>query len=481
MRAGWLEAAIVATLLGSFLTIPIPWAHLALGTAFVVLSGAHLAVRWRTYRAVLRRWHRRAAASGALIGSAAVMTAAGFVQWAGLPAAIGWHSAASLLLVLLAAGHATRRLRRRRRKTGAKWHTEPVSVVSAPTTASRRGERAAVLAAGLVWLALLVFPLLHLAVAAPPAAAMVSLAVVLGTLLLAYLRAVWLIAREGVPRVCWVELAVVVAAAVLLPLLFGGVWFGATVFLAALVGLSYSGWRALAGIGVVTLLAVATGLPSAPAEPQLLSVLLLTPLAGVVIVVVVRQLQLSREVSRLSAEAERLRLARELHDSVKQHAFIAAMEIGAARSGDSGQAEHLEAAAAAVGQVQQRLSGVLDELRPTRGALAPAIRKLTGEWSARTGLPVELELSGCDQTSAEPLLPVAAEALSNVERHAAASAVTLHVHAGELLICDDGAGFDVGAAGHGLAGMRERLTALGGTLDVTSGPDGTTVRARCPR
>jgi ammonia channel protein AmtB len=120
MRAGGLEAAIGATLLGSFLTIPIPWAHLVLGTAFALLSAAHLALRWRTYRAVLRRWHRRAAASGALAGSAAVTTAAGLVQWAGLPAAISWHAAASLALVLLTAGHATRRLWRRRRRTGAK-------------------------------------------------------------------------------------------------------------------------------------------------------------------------------------------------------------------------------------------------------------------------------------------------------------------------------------------------------------------------
>jgi hypothetical protein len=69
------------------------------------MPGAHLAVRWHTSRAVLRRWCRRAAASGALIGSAVVMTAAaGFVQWSGVPAAIPRHSAASLLLVALSAG-----------------------------------------------------------------------------------------------------------------------------------------------------------------------------------------------------------------------------------------------------------------------------------------------------------------------------------------------------------------------------------------
>jgi signal transduction histidine kinase len=224
-----------------------------------------------------------------------------------------------------------------------------------------------------------------------------------------------------------------------------------------------------------------TGLASAPPEPQLLAVLLTTPLAGVVAVVVVHQIEVGRELSQLTAEAERLRLARELHDSVKQHAFVAAMEIGAVRGGGPDAAEHLDVAAAAVTEVQRRLSGVLDELRPAPGELAPALRTLVADFSTRTGLPVEVDLPGCDGAPADPLLPVTAEALTNIERHAAASAVTLRVHAGELVIRDDGVGFDVATAGHGLSGMRERLSARGGSLDVRSGSSGTTVRARCPQ
>lgn len=64
-------------------------------------------------------------------------------------------------------------------------------------------------------------------------------------------------------------------------------------------------------------MAVVTGLLSDAPAPQLLSVPLLTALAGVVVVVVVRQVVLTRELARVTAEAERLRLARELHDSVK--------------------------------------------------------------------------------------------------------------------------------------------------------------------
>jgi hypothetical protein len=102
------------------------------------------------------------------------MTAAGFGQWASVPAAIPWHSAASLLLILLTAGHAARRLWRRRRKSGATWQTEPVSPMGTPMAAARRGERAAVLAAGLVWLTLLAFPLLRLTVAEQHATAMAN-------------------------------------------------------------------------------------------------------------------------------------------------------------------------------------------------------------------------------------------------------------------------------------------------------------------
>lgn len=340
------------------------------------------------------------------------------------------------------------------------------------------------LAVGLVWLLLLLFPVTVLA-GLRPTVTVAGAAVLLGVLLLAYVRAVLLIAREGAPSLYPVQFAIVTAAAVVLPLACGGQWFGATVFLSALAGLSWPARRALLAVSAASLLAVATGLPAAVPQPQLLSVLLLTPLAGVAVIATVRQIALGRELSRLSAEAERLRLARELHDSVKQHAFIAAMELGAVRGrsvADPDLKDHLDAAADAVGQVQRGLSGVLDELRPAPGELAPALRRLADGFTGRTGLPVDLTLSGRAGTPAEPLLPVAAEALANIERHAAASRVTITWRPGELVVRDDGTGFGTGAAaGHGLAGMRERLAAFGGTMEVASGPSGTTVRARCPR
>jgi signal transduction histidine kinase len=56
-------------------------------------------------------------------------------------------------------------------------------------------------------------------------------------------------------------------------------------------------------------------------------------------------------------QTERLRLAHELYDSAKQHAFVAAMELAAARAGGTAAVEHLDAAATAISEVQRGLAG----------------------------------------------------------------------------------------------------------------------------
>lgn len=349
-----------------------------------------------------------------------------------------------------------------------------------------RSERVAVLAAALAWLVLLVYPLAYLVSQPPPVMEAVPALVALAALVVAHVRAAVLIARAGAPRLRPVELAVVATVAVSLPLVFDpAAWFGGTVFLAALVALSWPAGRALLGVAATTALAVVTAVLRDPPAAQAVSVALTTALAGVIVVVVVRQAVLARELARVTAEAERLRLARELHDSVKQHAFIAAMELGAARArlpgdGGDGAAAHVDRAAEAVARLQRELSGVIDELRPVGGELAPALRRLVTAWAARTGTVATLDVETDRVLPAEPLLPVASEALANVERHAGASRVTLVVGDGELTVTDNGSGFDPVVQGHGLRGIRERLAECGGTLEVSSGPSGTTLRARCP-
>jgi two-component system sensor histidine kinase UhpB len=76
--------------------------------------------------------------------------------------------------------------------------------------------------------------------------------------------------------------------------------------------------------------------------------------------------------------------------------------------------------------------------------------------------------------------------VTNAVKHAGASRVTVEAREGDaalhLRVADDGRGFDPGTpvAGFGLAGMRERVLLLGGTLEVDSGPEGTSIEAVLP-
>jgi signal transduction histidine kinase len=123
--------------------------------------------------------------------------------------------------------------------------------------------------------------------------------------------------------------------------------------------------------------------------------------------------------------------------------------------------------------------------------LAPAIRSLTDDFSARTQVSTSLSLP--DSLPAIPperqvaLYRIAQEALTNVSRHADAKHVWVVVEAGNdhiaLTVEDDGRGPSGELRPHlGLIGMRERVAALGGTLAVGPGEDGGfRIEARIPR
>ncbi|MGH3674017.1 MAG: sensor histidine kinase, partial [Pseudonocardiaceae bacterium] len=354
------------------------------------------------------------------------------------------------------------------------------------------GDRAAVPAAALVWLVMLAFPVAYaLSGTVPVAQLSVSLAA-LALLVGIYLHAVIRIARQGAPQPAPLSVVTVAVIALGLPLVAGTAWFGGTVFLAALLGLSLPARPALAGIAVTTGLATAQALLTEVGSPQSVSIPLVTAVAGIVVVAVVHQATLSRELGasrrsaeRLAADAERLRLARELHDSVKQHAFVAALELASARS-RLGPDEHLDAAAEAVATVQRQLGAVIEHVRPPQRELVPALREHLAGWSQRTGVAADLAVRAGEHLPAEPLLLVAVEALTNVARHAGAHRVAITLSGtpteAELEMTDDGHGFDPAQTppGQGLRGMRERLAERGGTLDVRSGRGGTTVTARYP-
>jgi signal transduction histidine kinase len=210
-----------------------------------------------------------------------------------------------------------------------------------------------------------------------------------------------------------------------------------------------------------------------------------------------QQLMAARE--ELAVMEERHRLARDLHDSVKQQLFVVTMLVGTARGevGDRPEAEQtLREAERLAGEAQQELTALIRALRPValaKHGLSAALREVCGEWSRRTGitatvdLPDELPLS---LTAEQELFRVAQEALANVAEHSGATMVevqaTLDQAALTLRVRDDGHGFDPsqpkpgGGRGLGLGTMRERVESLGGTLLVFGAARGTCVEARIP-
>jgi NarL family two-component system sensor histidine kinase LiaS len=205
-------------------------------------------------------------------------------------------------------------------------------------------------------------------------------------------------------------------------------------------------------------------------------------------------LQTQQELATLE---ERNRLARDLHDSVKQQIFASTMQVGAARAlleQDSQAAQkHLYEAEQLSRQAQSELAVIIHELRPEtlqdRG-LRQALRDYTRSWSQLNSIDTEISMHGERDLPFEveqALFRVTQEAFSNITRHSDATEVALDLtvenYEASLTISDNGRGFDVSAAegkGVGLGSMRERLEALGGTLSLESAPgQGTQLIARC--
>lgn len=202
---------------------------------------------------------------------------------------------------------------------------------------------------------------------------------------------------------------------------------------------------------------------------------------------------------QLATLEERNRLARDLHDSVKQQVFAISMQIGATRHllrRDTDAAEtRLHKAEKLVQQAQQELTSLIRELRPVAldgKGLVAALRELIPQWSQQTDIVANLRVEGAQAlplTVEEALFRVVQEALSNVARHSNATLVqitlTLTDEAVTLTIHDNGQGCDPAHLEHqgvGLLSMQERMHALGGDMRLESAPgNGTQVIASCTR
>jgi signal transduction histidine kinase len=199
-------------------------------------------------------------------------------------------------------------------------------------------------------------------------------------------------------------------------------------------------------------------------------------------------------------EEERRRIARELHDETTQQLTVLAMQLGLAMPHDAHTRELLERSRALVATMVDDIHRVIYDLRPSMLddlGLLPAVRAFAEKRLVPAGVDVNCEFP----ISIPPLSPelttalyrVAQEAVNNVARHAHASAVLIACTITDshltLEIEDDGAGFEPARVaqpretgeGLGLLGMRERLTLVGGELEIESEPGrGTRVIASAP-
>ncbi|SMX44725.1 cache domain-containing protein [Maliponia aquimaris] len=197
-------------------------------------------------------------------------------------------------------------------------------------------------------------------------------------------------------------------------------------------------------------------------------------------------------------EEERGRVARELHDGISQILVGVKYALDIARrrvaSGDPRAAETLEKGANNLGTAIQEVRRISRDLRPgvlDDLGLGPAIRALADDFRTRTGIETEFTTvvfrNRLDQDSKIALYRIAQEALTNVERHAGASRVSIdlrgHRAGATLRVTDNGKGLPESgrtATGIGLRNMQERMDQLGGTLRILSSSDGTTIEAQVP-
>jgi signal transduction histidine kinase len=213
------------------------------------------------------------------------------------------------------------------------------------------------------------------------------------------------------------------------------------------------------------------------------------------------------EVALRKAVEERLRIARELHDSLTHSISVIQVQAGVAAHLARKRGEEVPAALAAI---QEASADASRELRATLGVLRASddsdcsgLRQLEAliARARAAGLPVTVTVAGTQRRLApdvdQAAYRIVQEALTNVTRHAGQASTTVHLQYGPGLLTvqveDDGAGSSGGSGGPGgtqgpqptsglgLIGMRERVAALGGRLDA--GPragGGFRVRAELP-
>ena len=195
-----------------------------------------------------------------------------------------------------------------------------------------------------------------------------------------------------------------------------------------------------------------------------------------------------------AGDAERERLAQDLHDGAQQHltALRVRLALAADRFADRGETE----ASAVLRGFGDDVDHLIDELRDLAHGVYPALLTCFGlaaaldSAGAQSSRPVTVQASGVRRCSPEVEIAVyfsCLAALDNAAKHAGPVPVSVDLSdtggALDFTVCDSGAGFDPAETqvGAGIANMRDRIAAVGGTLAIDSAPArGTRVHGSVP-
>jgi signal transduction histidine kinase len=207
----------------------------------------------------------------------------------------------------------------------------------------------------------------------------------------------------------------------------------------------------------------------------------------------IEELRASRQRLVAAQDEERRKIERDLHDGAQQQLVALSVKL---RLAEQLADRDPESARAMVAGLQADTGEALENLRDLARGIYPPLLADRGiaaalEAQARKSVvPTSLESTGVGRYPPEVEATIyfcTLEALQNVAKYAAATQARIRLDGEDghvtFEIEDDGAGFDAGATGYGtgLRGMADRLDAIGGSLDVRSGPGrGTTIAGRVP-
>ena len=207
--------------------------------------------------------------------------------------------------------------------------------------------------------------------------------------------------------------------------------------------------------------------------------------------------QFFQSQQQLAMLEERNRLARELHDSVKQQIFALSLQVSTAKElvdiNANAAKKRLELVEQQVQQTQQELTTMIHAMRPAvldSKGLAQALQEYAKGWAQQRNIQLTIQIEmiqGIPPLIEDTYYRIAQEALSNVTRHSEATHAQVSLHCVQkqlvMTIVDNGQGFTVDAErgkSVGLLSMQERIEAVNGHMNVESSPgNGATIQTVC--